>query len=415
MQIYLVGGAVRDQLLGLQNSDKDFCVVGSTPEEMQKLGYTCVGHDFPVFLHPKTKEEYALARTERKKGHGYKGFECYFSPDVTLNDDLARRDLTINSIAKAQDGSIIDPYGGVNDIKNKVLKHTSSAFVEDPLRVLRLARFYAKFKSLGFTVDPQTIKLCKEIANTGELNHLTPERIWQETEKALQTDSPAAYFEFLKETNALKEIFPELDTLSNVKEDPIYHPEGNTFAHSILTLNEISRLTKAPATRLAMMLHDIGKLDTKVTTSIPHEGHRLQASTHIKKLAKRIRMPKSYEKLAQAVAFGHTYVHLLKTKAEELDAIFNKCGGYQEPFKIAILTQCLVADYRGTLAPKTQNFMAPYFMQYIFNRAYLIKADIPISEGLTGVDIGKRLTELRQQAIKNAQQDLAKKYGLDAM
>lgn len=416
MNIYLVGGAVRDQLLGIKGSDRDYCVTGATPQEMLDLGFHCVGQDFPVFLHPKTGEEYALARTERKKGHGYKGFECHFSPEVTLEEDLVRRDLTINSIAQDANGQLYDPYGGVADLEQRILRHTSCAFVEDPLRVLRLARFYARFAYLGFKVAPETQELCAQIAASGELEHLTPERIWTETEKALNTKNPECYFLFLKETEALKHIFPQLDALSLVPEDPKYHPEGNVFAHSILTLKEVAKLTTRPDVRLAMLLHDLGKLETKVDAKPkPHFGHRNCATAHIKALANQIRMPKAYEKLALAIAFSHRYVQLLTAEPQELEEIFTKCGGYQEPFRIALLTLCLVADYRGTLAPKPQCFMAPYFMQYIFDRALKIKAEQAINEGYKGPDIGKRMTELRREAIAKAQHELIKIYGHTVM
>ena len=251
MQVYLVGGAVRDKLLGLPAGDRDYVVVGATIEEMLSLGYHQVGHDFPVFLHPETKEEYALARTERKNGQGYLGFICDFSPDTTLEQDLLRRDLTINAIAEDNQGKLIDPYHGLEDLKHKVLRHVSPAFVEDPLRVLRVARFAATLHHLGFTIAPETLALMKELTASGELKTLTPERVWTEMVKSLKTSNPEIFIEVLHFIGALKEILPEVDKLWGVPGPKRWHPEIDSLVHTLMTLHRVSQETTNPVTRFA--------------------------------------------------------------------------------------------------------------------------------------------------------------------
>lgn len=259
MDVYLVGGAVRDQLLGISVHDKDWVVVGSSPEQMLSQGFQTVGKDFPVFLHPKTHEEYALARTERKSGHGYTGFECHFSPDVTIEDDLLRRDLTINAMAQHEDGTIIDPYDGQQDLQNKLLRHVSDAFVEDPLRVLRVARFAAKLAPLGFTVADETLELMSKIAQSGELSHLTAERVWQEWHKSLTTERPDVFLEVLRQCGALKVVLPELDVLFGIPQPAQWHPEIDTGIHTLMVARQAADLSKDPVIRFAAQVHDLGK------------------------------------------------------------------------------------------------------------------------------------------------------------
>src|SRR3990167_4743881 len=255
MKIYLVGGAVRDKLLGLPLQDRDYVVVGATPEEMAAQGYQPVGADFPVFLHPRTKEEYALARTERKQGHGYKGFTVYSAPDVTLEDDLRRRDLTINAMAEDEQGKLVDPYGGAADLKAGVLRHVSDAFVEDPLRVLRVARFAARFSGRGFRVADETLALMRQMTQSGELNHLVPERVWQEVERALGEPAPTGFFAVLRECGALAVLFPELEALFGVPQPAEHHPEIDTGVHTLLLLEAAARLTPDARARFAALTH----------------------------------------------------------------------------------------------------------------------------------------------------------------
>ncbi len=259
MQVYLVGGAVRDQLLGLPISDRDFVVVGTTPEAMLEQGFQQVGKDFPVFLHPKTHEEYALARTERKTGAGYTGFSCYSAPDVTIEDDLLRRDLTINAMAQSDSGEIIDPFNGIKDLENRLLRHVSSAFSEDPLRVLRVARFAARYFEYGFSIAPETLALMQSMAATGELSHLTAERVWAETEKALKSSSPQVYFDVLRQCGALRVLFPEIDGLFGVPAPEKWHPEIDTGVHTLMVMKVIATLSDDIDIRFAALCHDVGK------------------------------------------------------------------------------------------------------------------------------------------------------------
>ncbi|MGL5697276.1 MAG: multifunctional CCA addition/repair protein, partial [Plesiomonas shigelloides] len=259
MQTYLVGGAVRDQLLGLNVTERDWVVVGATPEQLLAQGYQQVGRDFPVFLHPRTHEEYALARTERKQGQGYTGFVCHAAPDVTLEQDLLRRDLTINAIAQAEDGSLTDPYGGQQDLRDRWLRHVSPAFSEDPLRVLRVARFAARFAHLGFRVAPETLALMQQISTSGELTHLTAERVWKETEKALNSAAPDVYFAVLRACGALTVLFPELDNLFGVPAPEKWHPEIDSGIHTLMALQQAAQRAYGPEVRFAVLCHDFGK------------------------------------------------------------------------------------------------------------------------------------------------------------
>ena len=258
MQVYLVGGAVRDHLLGIDSYDKDWVVVGSTPEMMQSQGYTAVGKDFPVFLHPKTKEEHALARTDRKSGAGYTGFECFFDQSVTLEEDLIRRDLTINAMAMDEDGNLYDPYGGQKDIDAKVLRHVSQAFIEDPLRVLRVARFAAKLAHLGFSVAEETMQLMRDMAESGELSTLTPERVWQEWHKSLSTSRPDVFLSVLRDCGALAVVLPEIDALFGVPQPEKWHPEIDTGIHTLMVAQQAAKLSDSLPVRFAAQVHDLG-------------------------------------------------------------------------------------------------------------------------------------------------------------
>ena len=298
MKIYLVGGAVRDQLLNLPVKDRDWVVVGATPETLLQQGYQQVGKDFPVFLHPDTHEEYALARTERKSGSGYTGFTCYAAPDVTLEDDLQRRDLTINAIAYSAKGEYIDPYHGIDDIHAKLLRHVSDAFSEDPLRVLRVARFAARFAPLGFTIAPETMSLMQEMTNSGELNALTAERVWKETEKALHSQAPQVYFEILHQCGALKILFPEINALFGVPAPKKWHPEIDTGIHTMMVLAMASRLTDDIAVRFSALCHDLGKGVTPVENWPHHHGHGPAGVPLVEALCQRYRIPNQIRDLA---------------------------------------------------------------------------------------------------------------------
>ena len=309
MDIYLVGGAVRDRLLGRPYQERDFVVVGATPDELLALGYRPVGKDFPVFLHPDTGEQYALARTERKTGPGYYGFATRFSPDVTLEEDLARRDLTVNAMAQSASGEIVDPHGGMRDLEARVLRHFSPAFVEDPLRVLRVARFAARFAPLGFTVAPETLALLREIAASGELEALVPERIWVETERALGESRPVAYFEVLRACGALAVVFPEVAALFGVPQPEKWHPEVDTGVHTLQVLEVAAALSPDTTVRFAALVHDVGKGLTPRSEWPRHIGHEEAGVNLIERLAARLKIPNEHRELAVMVARHHARVH----------------------------------------------------------------------------------------------------------
>ncbi|CEN56557.1 multifunctional CCA addition/repair protein [Candidatus Methylopumilus turicensis] len=307
MQIFCVGGAVRDELLGLAVKDRDFVVVGSTPPEMENLGFKAVGKDFPVFLHPETHEEYALARTERKTAKGYKGFQVHADPDVTLEQDLARRDLTINAIAKDANGQLIDPYHGLDDLRHKTLRHVSSAFSEDPVRILRAARFAARFTE--FVVAPETMALMCDMVESGEVDALVPERVWQELAKGLMEAKPSRMFEVLRSCGALKKIMPELDKLWGVPQPEMYHPEIDTGVHIMMVIDYAASCSYSLPIRFAALTHDLGKGTTPEAMWPRHTGHELRSLSLLQEVSKRLRVPNECKELAQIVAKFHGKMH----------------------------------------------------------------------------------------------------------
>jgi tRNA nucleotidyltransferase (CCA-adding enzyme) len=350
MKVYEVGGAVRDALLGRDVRERDWVVVGATADELLGRGYRQVGKDFPVFLHPQTGEEYALARTETKTAPGHSGFSVHAAPDITLEEDLYRRDLTINAIARDADGRLVDPYGGRADLEARVLRHVSNAFVEDPLRVLRVARFQAQFAALGFEIASETLRLMSDIARSGELDTLRPERIWQETDKALAGPSPRAYFEALRRCDALGPLFPEIEALFGVPQPPRWHPEIDTGVHTLMALDIATALSDDPAVRFATLTHDLGKAQTPAERLPKHRGHEERSVTLIAALAERLPVPKRYRELAEAVARYHGLVH----RAEELRPqtllkIVEATDGFRRPQRFVALLLACEADARGRL------------------------------------------------------------------
>ena len=307
MQVFCVGGAVRDELLGLVVKDRDFVVVGSTPAEMEGLGYKAVGKDFPVFLHPQTHEEYALARTERKTAKGYKGFQVHADPDVTLEQDLARRDLTINAIAKDHTGQLIDPYHGLDDLKHKMLRHVSPAFSEDPVRILRAARFAARFTD--FSVAPETLALMRDMVKSGEVDALVPERVWQEIAKGLMEAKPSRMFELLRACGALQKIMPELDKLWGGPQPETYHPEIDTGVHIMMVIDYAAKCGYSLPIRFAALTHDLGKGSTPKDMWPRHTGHEIRSVSLLQDVSKRLRVPNECKELAQIVAKFHGKVH----------------------------------------------------------------------------------------------------------
>ena len=301
MQVYLVGGAVRDALLGLTVKERDWVVVGSTRDELLRLKYREVGRDFPVFLHPQSHEEYALARLERKTGPGYRGFEVEFGPQVTLQEDLARRDLTINAMARAEDGTLVDPHGGRRDLDARWLRHVSAAFIEDPVRILRVARFAARFAPLGFKVAPDTMALMRAMVDRGEVHALVAERVWQETEKALRETAASEFFRVLRECGALKVIYPEVDALFGVPQPAQWHPEIDTGVHTLMVLDQAARLSNDPKIRFAALVHDLGKGTTDPAEWPSHRGHEQRSVALIETLCERLRIPGEYRELSDGV------------------------------------------------------------------------------------------------------------------
>lgn len=348
MDIYLVGGAVRDRLLGRTPLERDFVVVGATPEDLLAQGYRPVGKDFPVFLHPDTGEQYALARTERKTGPGYYGFATRFAPDVTLEEDLARRDLTINAMARDAAGELVDPYGGQRDIAARVLRHVSPAFVEDPLRVLRVARFAARFAPLGFTVAPETLALMREIVARGEMAALVPERVWVETERALGEDRPTAYFEVLRGCGALAAVFPEIAALDGVPQPEKWHPEIDTGVHTLQVLDVAAELSRDTTVRFAALVHDLGKGLTPRDAWPSHVGHEEAGARLIERLAARLRLPTEHRELAVLVARHHARVHrVAEQRPATVLELLELTDAFRRPERFERFLLACEADARG--------------------------------------------------------------------
>lgn len=398
MKIYLVGGCVRDRLLGLTIKDRDWVVVGSSPEEMIGKGFQAVGKDFPVFLHPKTHEEYALARTERKTAPGYKGFVVHAAPNVTLEEDLARRDLTINAIAQAEDGSLIDPYHGQDDLKNKILRHVSPAFVEDPVRVLRIARFAARF---GFTIADETLILIKKMVAAKELDYLVPERVWQELEKALATTQPSLFFMALRETGALKSLFPEVDRLFGVPQVPKWHPEVDTGVHVMMVIDQAAKLTDDIAVRFAALCHDLGKGTTPADILPQHNGHEARSIKLTQALCQRIRAPREIETLALKVAEYHTHVHLLfELRPATILQVIEALDAFRRPERFEQYLLAGEADFRGRPGYEDLPLPAISVFKQCFSACQTVTAQAFIEAGKQGPAIGDAIRKQRINLIK---------------
>ena len=412
MDVFVVGGAVRDALLGLPVSDRDWVVVGSTPEAMAAQGYVPVGKDFPVFLHPQTREEYALARTERKTARGYKGFAVQAAPDVTLQDDLARRDLTINALALPEAlahapcaqwaGHIIDPYGGQRDLQARVLRHVTSAFAEDPVRILRLARFAARFAD--FCVAPETMALMRQMVQDGEVDHLVPERVWQEIARGLMSDKPSRMFEVLRACGALKVLLPELDRLWGVPQRAEYHPEIDTGIHAMMVLDQSARLQAPLAVRWAALMHDLGKGTTAADVLPRHIGHEGRSAKLAQQVAERLRVPSDCKELADVVAREHGNIH----RSGELNAaaimrLLTRCDAVRQPERFAMVLQACEADARGRLGLEDSDYpQAPRLATALEAALRVATADIAAQaarDGLKGPQIGERVEAARTAAI----------------
>jgi tRNA nucleotidyltransferase (CCA-adding enzyme) len=351
VQIYVVGGAVRDELMGRPVTDRDYVVVGATPDALRSLGFKPVGRDFPVFLHPETHEEYALARTERKNGRGYHGFDFYAAPDVTLEEDLARRDLTINAMARGEDGVLRDPFDGRADLEASVLRHVGAAFVEDPVRLLRLARFAARFSD--FSIAPETLALMRHMTANGEIDHLTPERVWQEISRGLMEDAPQRMVQVLRDCGALARLMPEVDALFQTPERVDFHPEGNTGAHTLLALAVAARMRLSLPARFAVLTHDLGKALTPAGLLPRHHGHEERGDAPLAALCERLRVPAACRELARLAIRQHGKMHRAAGEAalrpETMTWIMETCDLKRRPERFAALLETCEADARGRM------------------------------------------------------------------
>jgi len=396
MEIYLVGGAVRDKLLGMAVKDRDWVVVGATPEQMTARGYKMVGADFPVFLHPDTKEEYALARTERKSGRGYKGFTVYAGADVTLEQDLVRRDLTINAMAEDSAGQLFDPFQGAADLKRGILRHVSPAFAEDPLRVLRVARFAARF---GFAVADETLTLMQTLVADGEMEMLVAERVWSELERALGEKQPVRFFEVLRQCGALQRLLPELDALFGVPQPPEHHPEIDTGVHTFMVLAQAARLSLDPRVRFAALVHDLGKGATPAAQWPKHHGHEQRSVALVRAVCERFRVPNEFRELAVLVARYHAHCHRAAelrddTLLETLEAL----DAFRRPERVEAFVLACEADARGRTGYEDRL----YPQADIFRRAFSAARSIDttaLTAGRSGPQIGAAIRTARIEAI----------------
>lgn len=403
MKIYLVGGSVRDELLGRKNVDRDWVVVGSTIEKMRQDGYIQVGKDFPVFLHAETKEEYALARTERKTGSGYYGFECNSDPTVTLEEDLLRRDITINAMAKSPDGKIIDPYGGQKDLHAKILRHVSPAFAEDPVRILRVARFAARYSD--FNVAPETLSLMREMVTAGEVDALVPERVWQETERALKEDNPQQFFVILRECGALARIFPALDNLWGVPQKKEYHPEIDTGVHTMMALQQAVFFNAPIDVRFATLCHDLGKGLTPKEELPSHKGHEERGVKPIQEWCKKYRVPNDYRDLAVKVARWHLHAHrAAELRPDTIVKLFKGLDVFRNNSVLDKYLQACKADATGRLGLNNKEYPQAEILRRALAAAQDVSTQKLVADGLQGPELGAAIDKMRADAIKIALQ-----------
>ena len=401
MEVYLVGGAVRDELLGLPVEERDWCVVGATPNELEALGYRGVGKHFPVFLHPKTHEEYALARTERKTSGGYHGFAFYTSSDVTIEQDLKRRDLTINAMARDIDGNLIDPYKGFDDLKNKILRHVSTAFSEDPVRILRVARFAARFAGRGFTIADETVQLMRKIVINGEADTLSPERIWLETGKVLRNESPHVFFQTLRHCGALKTVFPELDVLFGIPQPKKWHPEIDCGIHTIMVLEQAANLSDDVDVRFAALVHDLGKATTPRNKLPHHVGHEKRTSAIIQKMSLRLPIPKACQELGKLAAQFHTHCHrAFELRPTTILDVLERTDAFRRPERFEKFLVVCEADARGRTGFENRDYPQTDYFRAALNTAQQIDTNEFSREEVDGAVIRKKLRAARINALE---------------
>lgn len=410
MKIYRVGGAVRDKLLGYPSSENDWVVVGASPAQLEALGYTPVGKDFPVFLHPHTKEEYALARTERKTGRGYGGFTFYCGEEVTLEEDLQRRDLSINAMAEDDQGNIIDPYGGQADLAARLLRHVSPAFVEDPVRVLRIARFAARYHRLGFRVADETLALMRTMVDNGEVDHLVKERIWKETERAMTEAAPQVFVQVLRDCGALARLMPELDRLFGVPQRPEHHPEVDSGIHALMSLETAARLSPTSLVRFATLIHDLGKGLTPEEEWPRHIGHETRSLPLVEALCERLGAPRDYRELALRVAEFHTHAHrALELKPSTLLKLLKQLDAFRRPQRWEDFILCCEADARGRTGFEERDYPQANYLRTALANCKAIDQKAIADAGFSGLAFGKeldrqrlaRLSELKNSTTSN--------------
>lgn len=402
MKIYQVGGSIRDALLGLTVQDRDWVVVGATPEQLAAQGFVPVGRDFPVFLHPVTREEHALARTERKTARGYRGFAVQASPEVTLEEDLARRDLTINAMARDAEGRLIDPHGGQHDLQARVLRHVTPAFAEDPVRILRLARFAARFAD--FSVAPETQALMCEMVQAGEVDALVPERVWQELSRGLMAPRPSRMFEVLRDCGALRRLLPEVDRLWGVPQSAEHHPEVDTGIHLMMVLDMAARLQAPLTVRFACLGHDLGKGTTPAQVLPRHLGHEERSVRLVRDLCERLRVPNDCRELAELVAREHGHIHRsAELGAAALLRLFERCDALRKPVRFGELLLACECDARGRLGREEAAYPQRERLTQALQRALSVStAEIAAQAqalGLTGEHVGQRIRQARVQAL----------------
>ena len=399
MQVYLVGGAVRDEQLGISHKERDWCVVGATPDELLADGYRQVGKDFPVFLHPKTSEEYALARTERKTAPGYHGFAFDFSPDVSIEDDLSRRDLTINAIAKDNDGNLIDPHGGLNDIENRILRHVSDAFREDPVRILRVAKFAARLSDLGFRISGETMTLMRGMVSAGEVDALVPDRVWKETEEALRGSNARIFFEVLRSCGALARLFPEIDRLFGVPQPAKWHPEIDTGLHTMMVLDQAKLLSSDLEVHFAALTHDLGKGTTPDAELPSHPGHEARGARLVREMADRLPVPRTCRDLGIVVAEFHTHCHrALELQDKTILKVLEKTDAFRRPERFEQFLIACEADARGRTGLENRSYPQADLLRGALAAASAVDAGA-IARQHEGSKIPAAIRESRQQAV----------------